>query len=469
MGEAEDLAAARRAVVEAAAGCGKTHLIASAVAVGEGRQLVLTHTHAGVDALRRRLRTLNVSGGKFHVDTIAGWALKYAAAYPETSGVITSQPTQDQWNGVYGSAVRLLKRSAIKEVVRASYAGIYVDEYQDCSAQQHALVTALADILPCRVLGDPLQGIFNFRATPSVQWHEDVEETFPEHLQGPTTPHRWAKKNPNLGAWLQDARKRLETGERIDLTSGPVRHIPLAVGQERQQRIAACLGLAQRDGESVVAIHAFGPMCHDLAKCLKRMYSCVEPIECDDLLDGAAEVGKATGLEKAVAVINFAAKCMTQVAPELKTIREGFAAGRAPDVKKHRDHRDRLLAVSGSQRGGPVLAALDGFLGLPDVVVFRRELLSEMRRALKEFDNGGHDTLRDAAWQVRSRTRVIGRPLPLRAVGTTLLVKGLEFDHAIILDADALDHKNLYVAMTRGAKSLTVFSRQPVLTPPRGR
>jgi hypothetical protein len=46
-------------------------------------------------------------------------------------------------------------------------------------------------------------------------------------------------------------------------------------------------------------------------------------------------------------------------------------------------------------------------------------------------------------------------------VGTTLLVKGLEFDHAVVLDADALDAKNLYVALTRGARSLTVVSRGP--------
>ena len=36
---------------------------------------------------------------------------------------------------------------------------------------------------------------------------------------------------------------------------------------------------------------------------------------------------------------------------------------------------------------------------------------------------------------------------------------------AIILDADGMDKKNLYVAMTRGAKSLTILSRGTVLNP----
>jgi len=37
-------------------------------------------------------------------------------------------------------------------------------------------------------------------------------------------------------------------------------------------------------------------------------------------------------------------------------------------------------------------------------------------------------------------------------------VKGLEYDHAIILDADLLGLKELYVALTRGSRSITIIS-----------
>lgn len=50
-------------------------------------------------------------------------------------------------------------------------------------------------------------------------------------------------------------------------------------------------------------------------------------------------------------------------------------------------------------------------------------------------------------------------------IGTILLVKGLEFDHAIVLEADSLSKKELYVALTRGAKSLTIVSSSPTLSP----
>lgn len=73
----------------------------------------------------------------------------------------------------------------------------------------------------------------------------------------------------------------------------------------------------------------------------------------------------------------------------------------------------------------------------------------------------------DAAWIVRSRTRRAGRHLSRCVVGTTLLVKGLEFDHAVVLDADSYDAKNLYVALTRGSKSLTIVSRDSLLQPRR--
>jgi DNA helicase-2/ATP-dependent DNA helicase PcrA len=62
---------------------------------------------------------------------------------------------------------------------------------------------------------------------------------------------------------------------------------------------------------------------------------------------------------------------------------------------------------------------------------------------------------------------LVGRPLPKRAVGSTLLLKGLEAEAAVILNAGALDARNLYVAMTRGSKALTVCSPSPVLHPAR--
>jgi len=102
----------------------------------------------------------------------------------------------------------------------------------------------------------------------------------------------------------------------------------------------------------------------------------------------------------------------------------------------------------------------------PDRKMCRQELWGEMRRALASSAETLM-TLRESAWTVRNRTRIAGRRLPVRTVSRTLLIKGLEFDHATVLEADLLNTKNLYVALTRAKCSLTVWSRQPVLHPSR--
>jgi DNA helicase-2/ATP-dependent DNA helicase PcrA len=75
-------------------------------------------------------------------------------------------------------------------------------------------------------------------------------------------------------------------------------------------------------------------------------------------------------------------------------------------------------------------------------------------------------TFVQAAEEYQTEFRYKGRPVGHRKlIGTTLLVKGLEFDHAIVLDAACLSKKELYVALTRGARSITIISTTNILHP----
>ena len=65
--------------------------------------------------------------------------------------------------------------------------------------------------------------------------------------------------------------------------------------------------------------------------------------------------------------------------------------------------------------------------------------------------------------RMREQNRLVGRPLPKRAVGSTLLLKGLEAEVAVILNASGLDAKNLYVAITRGSNMVVICSESPIL------
>jgi len=56
--------------VIAPAGYGKTHLISRAVKESKNRQLILTHTYAGVNSIKQKMRENEVPPTKYHVDTI---------------------------------------------------------------------------------------------------------------------------------------------------------------------------------------------------------------------------------------------------------------------------------------------------------------------------------------------------------------------------------------------------------------
>ena len=77
--------------------------------------------------------------------------------------------------------------------------------------------------------------------------------------------------------------------------------------------------------------------------------------------------------------------------------------------------------------------------------------------------NGEQDFV-SATLQARERNRHLGRPIPRRSVGSTLLLKGLEADIAVVLQPETMTAQNLYVALTRGARGLVVCSQTPVLS-----
>lgn len=467
MDEATNLASSTRSAMIAAAGCGKTEVLAAAVATRVGsRELILTHTHAGVEAMRRRLKKFGVPARAYEIDTIAGWALGLATAFPKTSALPNMEPrANSEYSAVYGGATKLLALRPIREVIRVSYSGVYVDEYQDCTVQQHDLVVALMDIIPCRILGDPLQGIFNFGDNESIRWDEHVTPSFVK-LAGPTTPWRWANSNPSLGEWLQHVRTKLEQGQEVDLQNAPVHWVDASNPQtKRQKQLTACFNAANNLDETVIAIHGLPNQCRAIASNLKGRYSCIEAIDTEDLYDFAARFDDSTGSSRAVAVIDFAFKCMTAVKTELKTIRNAFERNSFGRIQKHPGCLEALRAVSEGDSVAAIETALQSISEIQDAHIYRRELFREMMRSVRVLLLGEAKTLAEAAWIVRNRARQRGRILPRCAVGTTLLVKGLEFDHAIVLDADAYNRQNLYVALTRGSKSLTVVSRSRIVRP----
>jgi hypothetical protein len=394
--------------------------------------------------------------------------LRYALAFPKSSEQTAQQPETDaEWKQVYAGCFKLFRLGSIRQILLASYSGIYVDEYQDCSVEQHTLIALLADILPCRVLGDPLQGIFDFKDTRLVDWKRDVEPSFAK-LPELAYPWRWKDTAPALGRWLIKVRQDLLDGRPVDLTSAPKEvtwvRIPANAGDRAQTRMSILKSSAGYKG-TTVAILRWETECNALVKRLAPLYHNMETIACDDLMQSAEEIQSSAALNRMDAVLGFGSKCLTAM-NQLETVANALKKGSPRKGRYTRQaEMDLLSAVVNSDSFLPVAAALEGLSQMPNVKVWRRELFNEMLKALRECNVGNQPTLKDAAWSVRNKTRQINRRLPNRVISRTVLVKGLQFDHSIVLDAESLGMKDLYVALTRGTRSVTVFSNSQLLKP----
>ena len=305
-----------------------------------------------------------------------------------------------------------------------------------------------------------------------MDWDADVDRHF-ERMNDLSTPWRWTETCPDLGRWLAQVRASIERGRDIDLTQAPkpfVNWIRLPSSQQDQlmAQLRACRDIPS-NAANTVAIHQFEAQCNRTARSLAPMYTNIETIECGDLMKAARNIESTSGFARVEAVVDFAAECSKGVRQELKTILGALQKGRFSNRKryKHDVQLDLLAKVKAVDSLEPVLPALETIMAIPGKRPWRRELYNAMCQSLREFATEKHESLEAAAWVTRNRTRRIGRKIGQRVVGRTLLVKGLEFDHCVLLDADALKARDLYVAMTRATTSLTILSKNPILKPSR--
>jgi hypothetical protein len=455
--------------VVAPAGCGKTDCIADVVkaAGGPDKCLVLTHTLAGVDSLRQRMKEKSINLHRTDLETIAGWSLRFAAAFPQRSGLATLEPRGGEWPTVYAAATRLIQGSFVTSVLKASYQRVLVDEYQDCTIEQHALIVALSKHLPTCVFGDPLQAIFGFRNEQLADWRS-VTVDFPP-VGALSEPWRWKRvRNDKLGCWLIGVRDDLEKHGRVDLTTAPTcvsRIIPESMSAQGMLKanISAGLSVKPRGSETLIVI---GDKASERvrASLASKMRCCaIEPVACQTLVSFLAKIRACTAAERLGLVLKFAAGAMSGIgwdAFERRVIR--IAGGWKPR-KKLTEAEGVALELLASDELSHVLNLLECLRRQPGVIAFRRELLFALQKTLRLVINGEHASLDDAAWHVQNKMRHTGRRLAQRSVGSTLLVKGLQFDHAIIVAPEKLSRNDLYVALTRASRTITIVSAETVL------
>lgn len=460
MATPEALLAARRGLVVAPAGCGKTHLLAETVKRNpEGRILVLTHTRAGVAVIKNRLA--HIPNSAYRVATLDTWSAWLAKGFPETSGFVPTGTSRD-YDLAKQAAIRLLRQCPIRDLLAATYSRVLVDEYQDCGVLQHCLVQAIAEAVPTIVLGDPMQAIFDFNGK-LPDW-DGVERCF-ETVWTLDTPYRWVNAHePAFGRWILDRRTDLQRGGRIDFRSFPanVRWVKLSENAHRhgEEQLAAIPSPAPRTTVLVINGKKGMHMARRRREIARRSVrlSVVENAELPELREWASRIEAADGIGRVRTILDFAHEVMTGVDVD-STMARLDVLRRGSERKAATPEERALLALADDRSAGGVASILDQLKY--GRTVFRPDLRDSVCQACRMAAGGR--SLVDAARMVQARRAEEGRRVEPRAIGSTLLLKGLEADHAVVLDADDMKPTDLYVAISRASKGLTVVSRSPVL------
>lgn len=460
-------------LIEAPAGCGKTHLITETLNIPQSKPyLVLTHTTAGVAALKQRLKRLGVSNKNYAVTTIDGFAKLIANSFPASCDI---RETTDNLSLFYPElrkcVNRYLSTGNIAEVISASYSRLLIDEYQDCNVDQHELICSLSDTLPTVVFGDPMQCIFNFSgAMPS--WNGDVKSKFPL-ITELNTPWRWINAGAQaLGEWILNCRSSLLQGNQINLSTCP-EHIfwhRLTGNPQNDQKnhIQIQYGIRNNNASTDSLLVIGDSMCaqlrHNFASAANGI-DVVESVDMKDVITLAANIDSLNGIQLVEQILQSTSSMMTGVG-RAKLMK------RIPTILSGRNRNPpselELLCVKLIESGDiySIADIFEYFELCSDIRIYRRGAFSAIKKAISLSISDPSKTVKQAAEVVREQRRHQGdKRIPLKAIGSTLLLKGLESDHALILDAGGMNSCNLYVALSRGAKSVSVFSRNVFLQP----
>lgn len=460
-----------KSFIVAPAGYGKTYAIAECLKHTNGKQLILTHTHAGVASLKEKIRNQGIKNNQYLVETITSFAQKYVDAFYCDNDI----PEQDDASAYYpfiiDKAKKLFKITPIRDVIEATYSGLFVDEFQDCTIRQYDLINVLAEILPTHVLGDYLQGIFDFNGETLIDFDRDLSdfEQFPDLVE----PWRWKDSNPDLGENLQVIRGLLEESESIDLDLYEP-HIEILLIEEddkytpRSEYNKKIWDLTRED--NVLILHPDSTNLYvrkDFVRRFNNAFILVEAIDSKDFYNLSRELDN-VDLSNAYRIIyDLIPGLFNGVTSRDKWFNENGA-------KSKRSAGDKDLADSLGEDIGELARSISlskiseifkKINELPDMKCYRKELFWDLCKALEQAEYKG-TSVYEAMTEIRNIKRRMGRKISGRCIGTTLLTKGLEFDTVAVLDAHNFKcHKNFYVAITRACKKLIIFTNNKILSP----
>jgi UvrD-like helicase C-terminal domain/AAA domain len=481
-------------VVEAPAGCGKTHQGADYAGEigctnGSGRPLILTHTHAACSVFSDRTK-----GTRARVDirTIDSVIVQIASAYHKGLGLPADiaawmRQRKDGYPELALKVAALLKRHPmIASSMAQRHPVVICDEHQDSSGDQHSIVMAFHEQgAMVRVFADPMQNIFTEKplegAGPPCDWNELKRKAHAfEELD---FPHRWVKGCPALGAWVLTARNALKTGGKVDLRSGLPDSVDIAFAENQAQRNLEYqlsrqdrkpIDVFQRAQTSLLILTCY----NQTARSFRGFFNRAIP-----LWEGHTRFG----LERLVNAINAAQGDRAALAAATVKFMDDIGKGFSPSLFGNAFEQEVYEGCTRNRRGKPAAIQELAHCLVTDPshhgVARMLRRLSELKTTdaafadiqmdcHKEFWDavrlGDFETV-DAGLAEITHRRTYARPKPPdKAISTIHKAKGLECDSVIIMPCDARTFPDkqdarclLYVALSRARNRLQlVVSRE---------
>lgn len=482
----------------APAGYGKTHTIVECLKHTAGQQLILTHTHAGVASIKDKIKQANIHAKKYSVETISSFAQKYVNAFYLGEDIPEQENTREYHPFIIDKAAIIFKSNCIKDVIKATYTGLFVDEYQDCTKLQHEMILALSESLKTHILGDPLQGIFNFNGD-LVDFNTDLSDF--DKAPDLSTPHRWHQNgnNAELGEKLKDVRGLLLREEVVDFSLNDIDGLHLVIVNHDDIRNAQsdyriCLNkviINPDNNPDYNSLLIIVPEYEDVKRGVKMPKGNIK-----DRAQIRIQIDYSKSLTLLEAIDD---RSFYSLAKKIDTLRSSIVRARKPvkrikkdvlekifykteldvwfnenGIKNKRNDADKIKYIAlenvinsfisnpSSENMNNIILELKSNIKIK----YKREgLLYAVLKALRHAaldEVSVYESMKDH----RNVIRRSGRKIYGKCIGTTLLTKGLEFDTVAILDADKIDcPKHLYVALTRCCKNLFIFSSQSALSP----
>lgn len=458
---------AHRACLISPAGYGKTHTIIECLKQSTGRQLVLTHTHAGVAALKTKISAAKIPAGKYELSTISAIAQRLSLSFTNPDQILNGGVrNRDFFPWALSRAKVLLDNVFFKRVFASSYSGIIVDEYQDCGVDQHELILLMAEQLPLHVLGDPMQGIFGFDRQPIVDFRKHLARFDCYKLD---IPYRWKDVNPALGTEIALLRDHLLSGNDIDFRRFNVIKYEKVAANGYQHRLLELCYKFLHSGTTVVIVS--DSMNRATRMSVARLFagkcSIVEAIDDKEFYEQASLVDGLSMYNSTATLYGIAIKHFFKAGVEEWLGAKGVKKKRSVDLQNASNCLEKaIMRLKQNPSPSSFGSCLSLLYSLPRVTLLSHEKYYSLQSAIRMSVKEGISVVQ-AMIKERNIIRGVGRRIKTFSVGTTLLTKGLEFDNVVVLEIgnkfnlrDEIGRRHFYVAISRACKNVCVLSVQ---------